>query len=174
MNRSFARCAERDDMNRKKNVCGWIGVGLSLLITGIWTYWGAFENFHEGWYSKSVWENIGILFFQYLLFSLIFILLALISLRWKKIGLALHLAAGAVCAWFFAGASALVLIPMIMLPLAALGLLYFFGEPEPKKWAYRLIIVVPLVIAIAILTPQGIRVSQRQNDGDFGMRTVAG
>lgn len=161
-------------MNRKRNVLGWIGVGISLLISGAWAYWGAFENFHEGWYSESLGENLFMLIFQYMLFGLIFTALALISLRWKKLGLALHIVAGLFCVWFFAGASAWVLIPMIILPLAALGLFYYFGEPRPKKWAYRLIILVPLAIALAILIPQGIRVSQRVNDGDFGMRTVEG
>ena len=161
-------------MDRKKIILGWTGVGISLIISGAWAYWGAFENFHEGWYSESVWKNLFMLVFQYMLFSLLFVVLALIGLRWKKFGLALHIAMGGCCAWFFAGANALVLIPMIILPFAALGLLYYFGEPRPKKWAYRLIILVPLAIALAILIPQGIKVSQRVNDGDFGMRTVEG
>lgn len=161
-------------MNQKQNILGWIGVGISLLISGLWAYWGAFENFHEGWYSKSVWENICMLIFQYMLFSLIFIVLALIGLRWKKVGLALHIVLGGFCAWFFAGASVLVLFPMILFPIVALGLLYYFGEPKPKKWAYRLIILVPLIITLSISIPQGIKVSQRVNDEDFGMRTVEG
>jgi len=161
-------------MDRKKIILGWTGVGISLIISGAWAYWGAFENFHEGWYSESLWKNLFMLTFQYMLFPLLFIVLALIALRWKKFGLALHIVIGCCCAWFFAGANTLVLIPMIILPFAALGLLYYFGEPGPVKWAYRLIILVPLIIALAISIPQGIKVSQRINDGDFGMRTVEG
>ncbi len=76
--------------------------------------------------------------------------------------------------WFFSGASFSVLAGMIVLPILALGLLYYFGEPQPKKWAYRLIIFVPLIIILAISIPLGIKVSQRINDQDFGARVVAG
>ena len=63
---------------------------------------------------------------------------------------------------------------MIVIPIIALGLGYYYGEPKPKKWAYRLLITVPLITVLAISIPQGIKVSQRINDNDFGMRTVQG
>jgi hypothetical protein len=114
------------------------------------------------------------LVFQYLLFTIVFVLLALISLRWKKIGLALHILIAAASVWFFSGASFSVLGGMIVLPILAMGLIYYFGEPEPKKWAYRLLILVPLIIILAVSIPQGIKVSQRINDQDFGARLVEG
>ncbi len=45
-------------MNNKKNITGWIGVVFTVIIAGFWAYWGANENFHEGWYSVSIWENL--------------------------------------------------------------------------------------------------------------------
>ena len=89
--------AKRD----KKFWLGWIGVGITLIFSSMWAYWGAIENFHEGWYSHSVWENLFMLFFQYLLFTIVFVALALVSLRWKKIGLALHILTAAFRAWIF-------------------------------------------------------------------------
>jgi len=158
----------------KKIIIGWIGVGVTLIFSSIWAYWGTIENFHEGWYSASIWENLFMLIFQYLLFTIIFVLLATITLKWKTIGLLLHLALGGFCIWFFSGAAFSVLWLLILIPIIALGLLYYFGEPRPKKWAYRLLICVPLVIILTISIQQGIKVSQRINDNDFGIRIVEG
>jgi hypothetical protein len=162
------------DMEKRKNVIGWLGVAITVVISSLWAYWGAFENFHEGWYAVSVWENIFIMLVQYLLFTILFIVLALVSLKWKKFGLAAHLLLGGFCIWFFSGASFSVLGLLIVIPFAVLGALYYFGEPKPKKWAYRLVIFVPLIIVVAISLPLGIKVAKRVNDGDFGVRTVEG
>lgn len=78
---------------------GWFGVSISLILSCLWAYWGAMENFHEGWYSDSLWENLLMFVFQYLLMTFLFVLLAVIALRWKKLGLALHVAAAAFCFW---------------------------------------------------------------------------
>ena len=158
----------------KKSIVGWIGVAITLVLSSVWAYWGAIENFHEGWYSTSIWENLFMLLFQYLLFTIIFVLLAAITLRWKRIGLLLHFAIAGFCIWFFSGASFTVLGLLIVMPIVGLGLLYYFGEPKPKNWAYRLIIGLPLAIILAISLPQGFKVSQRVNDNDFGMRIVEG
>ena len=77
-------------------------------------------------------------FFQYMLFAFVFMVLALVSLQYKKIGLVLHIALGAFAVYFFNGANFTVLGLMIVIPFALLGVLYYFGNPSPKKWAYRL------------------------------------
>lgn len=159
---------------KRERILGWIGVTITVLISGFWAYWGAFENFHEGWYSTSFRENVFMLVFQYLLFPIVFVVLALVILKWRKIGLALHLAVGAFCVWFFSGATFSVLWLTIVIPFIILGLVYYFGRPYPLKWAYRLIVLVPLIIVLAISIPQGIKVSKRVDDGDFGTRIVQG
>jgi len=162
---------------QKKAVAGWIGwvgVAITVVISGLWAYWGAIENFHEGWYSTSMWENLFMLLFQYLLFTIVFVTLAVVALRWRRIGLALHIATAGFSYWFFSGASFSVVGLMIVIPIIALGLLYYFGEPRTKKWAYRIIIIIPLLIILAFSLPNAIRVSQRMNDRDFGLRIVEG
>jgi hypothetical protein len=161
-------------VEKRKKILGWTGVSISVAMAGFWAYWGAFENFHEGWYAVSIWENIFLFIFQYLLLAIVFVVLALISLKWKKAGLAVHLAAGGFFIWFCSGANFSVAWLLILIPFAALGFLYYFGEPSPKKWAYRLVLFVPLALVLAISIPQGIRVSGRMEDGDFGIRTVRG
>lgn len=159
---------------RRKSIIGWAGVIITLIFSCLWAYWGAIENFHEGWYSESIWANLFMLVFQYLLFAIIFTLLAVAAIRWKRIGLVLHITLAIFCVLFFSGASFNVLGLIIVIPIIALGLLHYFGEPEPKKWAYRLLIYVPLAIILAISIQQGIKVSRRMSDGDFGIRIVEG
>ena len=158
----------------KKSLLGWLGVSISLIFSSIWAYWGAIENFHEGWYSESIWENLFMLVFQYLLITLILIVAALTSLRWRVVGMLLHLALAGFCAWFFFGSSFNVIGLMIVIPLVGLGLLFYFGDPKPKKWAYLFLLLVPTLIILAVSIPQGIKLSERVNDNDFGIRIVEG
>lgn len=157
---------------KRKKIIGWIGVAITVLFSSFWAYWGAFEFFHEGCYSTSIWENLFMLIFQYMLFTIIFVVLALISLKFKKIGLLIHILLGGFCIYFFSGASFSVVGLLIVIPFACLGLIYYFGNPSPRKWAYRLIIFIPLIIAIVISIQQGIKVSKRINDEDFGTRII--
>lgn len=157
-------------MGAKKIITGWVGVCITVLFASMWAYWGAFENFHEGWYSVSIWENIFMLLFQYIIFTIILVVLALIILKWKKIGLILHFVLAGFCVWFFSGPASI----LIILPLIVMAFLYYFGEPYPKIWAYRLIVLIPLIVILTISIPQGIRISQRIDDGNFGMRIVEG
>ena len=157
-----------------KTAIGWFGVAVTLVFSSLWAYWGALENFHEGWYSSSLWENLFMMFFQYFLITIVFVGLALIILKWKKFGLALHFIVAVFSAWFFSGGTFSVIGFMIVIPIVSLGLVYYFGEPKPKQWAYRVLILAPLIIILAISIPQGIKVSQRINDQDFGIRIVAG
>lgn len=47
--------------------------------------------------------------------------------------------------------------------------------PRPSKHArLRLVVGIPLLIILIASVPQGIRVAQRVDDGDFGARTVVG
>jgi hypothetical protein len=153
---------------------GWIAVAVTVAFTGIWSYWGIVENFHEGWYSPSLADNLAMLFFQYLSVPLVFMALGLFSLRFPKIGLGVHVVLAAGAAWFFRGASFQVLELMIVLPILGLGLLYAFGRPQPRKWAYRLILAVPVLIILCVAPFKLAQVSQRVDDGDFGARLVQG
>ena len=143
-------------------------------IASLWSYWGAIENFHEGWYSPSLWENLGMMVFQYLLFSLVFVTLALVSLRWRRVGLSMHIGCALFCLWFFQRANFLVLWLLIVLPIISLGLLYYVGQLQHKRWAYRLIIGVPLLIILVISVPQVIRVGKRLNTFDEDMQIIEG
>jgi hypothetical protein len=170
--------AEKDaaarPVSRRKSLLGWLGVAVTVLLSGFWAYWGAFENYHEGWYAETLLENLLMFLLQYMSIALAFTVLGIIAVRFKRLGLALHLLAGAGCVWFFRGAAFNVLGLTIVLPFAVLGLLHYFGEPTPRKWAYRLIVLIPLILATAITIPEGVKVSKRIDDGDPGIRLVRG
>ena len=165
---------EREQPQKWRQIIGWIAVGITTVFVCVWTYWGIVENFHEGWYAESVWENLFMLFIQYLSISIVFCALGTMSIRWRRVGFALHIAAAVFLIWFFRGAVFSVVYLMIAIPVAALGLLYFFGRPQPRKWAYRLLVIPPLLIVLAVTPWKLVQVSQRIDDGDYGMRTVEG
>ncbi|MFA6791907.1 MAG: hypothetical protein WCR28_05690 [Candidatus Izemoplasmatales bacterium] len=157
-----------------KRLLGWLAVLISLIFSCIWAVWGTIENFHEGWYSLSLWENLFMFFFQYLLISLILVIAALLSLKWRIAGVISHLVLAGSCAWFFFGSHFSVIGLLIVIPLVGLGFLYYFGTPQPKKWAYLVLILIPSLIILALSIPQGIKIAQRVNDEDFGIRIVEG
>ena len=64
----------------RRQIVGWIAVGLSTVITCFWAFWCIVENFHEGWYYESLLSNVGLMFVQYLSPMLIFMGVTLVSI----------------------------------------------------------------------------------------------
>ena len=121
-----------------------------MLATGLssfWAFWGIIENFHEGWYSASLAENLGLMAVQYLAPFLIFLGLTLVAIRWPYLGAGLFVATGLALGLFFfrGGFSPTVLITC---PLAALGLLFAYGRPMPRRWALRVAAALPLLTLV--------------------------
>ncbi len=75
-----------------RKLTGWLALGVSLSLGCFWAFWGAVENFHEGWYFESFWKNAALAVGQYYVPFLGFWGLALVALRWPVAGAALHLA----------------------------------------------------------------------------------
>lgn len=73
---------------------------------------------------------------------------------------------------FFKGAFAAVVVGAI--PLLVLGGLYHVGHPEPRLWALRSVIGLPLLTALVCGAYPGWRAMHRQDDGNYGMRVVEG
>ena len=158
-------------LNRQQ-ILGWSAVGLSTALTCLWAFWGIIENFHEGWYQPTLLGNLSLMLGQYLIAMIVFLAFALIGLKWPKIGGALHVIFGcSLPVWFIRNnAGALFL----SLPMVVLGILYWFGNPEPRKWAYRAVIAVPLAVLLVSGAEPAWRVSRRIDDGNPGARIVNG
>jgi hypothetical protein len=108
---------------------------------------------------------------MYVLPMTAFLAFALTSARWPRIGGALHFALALFSWWFFSGLAA---FQFITVPLALLGACYWVGRPEPRKWAYRLIAILPPIVLVVCGIEPAIRVMGRVDDGNRGARLVEG
>ena len=159
--------------HNKRQIFGWVAVGLSTAITCVWSFWGIIENFHEGWYYESWLSNVGMMFVQYLSPMLIFMGVTLISLFWPRLGGGLHAIIALFAIWFFQAFSNAATF-LIILPLIGIGAMYLFGRPQPRKIAASLAVGLPLLTLIISGVEPVLRVSQRVDDGNLQARIVSG
>ena len=157
---------------KRQLIIGWVAVSIVAIIASFWAYWGGIENFHEGWYSKNIWENILMMLVQYWSLTLVFIIIGLVGIRFPGASLVLCIVIGIGAAIFLSGASFSLIWLMIIIPLTGLGLLFFFGRARPKRLAYVLVAVLPIIILIITSTFGFVRVFKRIDDGNYGQRTV--
>ena len=148
-------------------------MGLSIVITCFWAFWGIVENFHEGWYYEALLSNLGLMFVQYLSPMLIFMGLALISILWPRQGAGLHVVLALLALVFFRAPTNAAAF-LIIVPLIGMGALYWFGRPQPRKRAVFLAVGLPLLTLVAFGIGPAIRVSQRLDDGNLQARLVRG
>lgn len=158
---------------KRRQIVGWIAVVFSTAVTSFWAFWGIIENFHEGWYYDVWLSNVGLMLVQYLGPMLIFMAVTLIAIVWPRFGGGLHLLLALLAVGFFNAFSNAATF-LLILPLAGLGVMYWYGRPQPRKLARSLIIGLPLLTLIISGIEPVIRVSQRMNDGNLQARTVLG
>jgi hypothetical protein len=153
---------------------GWTAVGLSTVAACYWAVWGTLENFHEGWWYPSLWVNLGLMLAQYLLPMLLFVGAGLTAIYWPRIGGGIHVAAALVAAWFFRGATPIVLYPFMVGPLTLMGILYWFGRTQPRRWAVAAVAGFPLVTVLVCGVGPAYRVAGRLDDGGRAARRLEG
>jgi len=158
-------------MKNFKIIIGWITFAITLIITSLWSYWGANEAFHEGWYHTSLWQNLAMTFVQYLSIPIIFLTLSLIAINYKKIGLGLFMVLGIFALFFFDSNAGRI---MIFIPLLLLATGFHYGKFQHTKIIISLLITIPFLIILSFGIPQLIRVVNRHNDHDFGTRIIIG
>jgi hypothetical protein len=130
-------------------------VAFNLLVSCFWAFWGAIENFHEGWWSTSLWANLGLMLAQYLSPMLAAVLLGSLGLRWPRLGgLAYLIARGYFAYRFLFGriasmsAAGFLLAFLMAGGCGLVGLLFWFGRPRPRRLAYHLTSGLPLAVAL--------------------------
>jgi hypothetical protein len=74
---------------------GYLAAGLMILLTGVWTFWGVAEMYHEGWWGA--WYNR----LPYLIPGTVCLALTLIALTWPRLGGALIVVIGGAFTVFF-------------------------------------------------------------------------
>jgi hypothetical protein len=152
-------------------VAGWAAVALSTAALCFWAFWGSAEAFHEGWYFRDLWHNLFLTYIQYLSPVLLILAPVAVALRWRRAALPVFLAlAVAAALWFRKGAG----VVLIAFPLTMLGVLFHLGRPEPKRWAWRMVLLAPLLTALGTGAYPGYRAMTRWDDGNYGARLVEG
>jgi hypothetical protein len=157
--------------DRLRLAAGWAAVALSSAALCFWAFWGSAEAFHEGWYHRSLSNNLALTLGQYLAPALLLLVPIMVALQWRLAALPVFLALAIVAALFFHRGAGVVLIAI---PLAVLGILYALGRPEPRRWAWRAVLILPLITAILTGTVPGYRAITRLDDGNYGARLVVG
>ncbi len=158
---------------KRRQRVGWMAVVFSTAVTSFWAFWGIIENFHEGWYYNSWLSNVGLMLVQYLGPMLIFMGVTLISIFWPRLGGGLHVLLALLAIGFFQAFSNAATF-LLILPLVGIGMMYWYGRPQPRKLALSLVIGLPLLTLIISGIEPVLRVSQRINDGNLQARTVSG
>ncbi len=151
------------------DILGWLAVGISTALAAFWAFWGSIENFHEGWYAHSIWENLALMLGQYLGFSILFIVLALTGIHRAKFGGILHLLFGGSLAWALRASGAGLLLS---LPIIGIGMLYYFGHVQSRRVAIWIVIGVPLLTAIGFGIGPAYQTFTRTDDGYRGARLL--
>jgi hypothetical protein len=157
-------------IHRYQHFIGWTAVALSTVAACFWAAWGIIENFHEGWYYASLWKNLGLLFAQYLLLSIILVAAAMVAIRWPRVGAGIHLAGALWAAWFFRRSSPMVIYPFIVLPLLLISGCYLFGRARPRRWAAMVVVTLPLITLVICGAGPAYRVARRFDDGERSAR----
>lgn len=167
-------------MDRRAQILGWTALVLSTALACFWGFWGSLEVFHEGWWMPELHRRL-LSILAYLIPMWIIMLLTVLALRWPRLGAIL---------WFLCGAvfSALVFLRRgirlsatevlswlpLTLPFVAMGLLWWWGRPQPRRWALLIALALPLLTALACSIGPAWRVSQRIDDGRRDARFVQG
>ena len=159
--------------DRQRNILGWVAVGLSTVVASYWAFWGILENFHEGWFGHSLGQNLAMML-HYFVMMIVFLVAALLGIRWPTVGGGVHVVAALAAAWFFWNAAALLLYPFIVGPLVVMGVCYWLGRPQPRRLAVVIVTGLPLLTAIICGAEPAYRVSWRLDDGDLSARRIAG
>lgn len=175
-----SKCESKRDLcmntpvSRVRIAVGWFAVLLTTVAACFWSFWGIIENFHEGWYHRTLLMNLAMMLGQYLLPMMIFVSAGSIAVRRPIAGGVLHLIAAGWAAWHFRGAAVLVVYVSIVGPLVLMAFGYWWGRPQPRSWAIATIIALPVLTILICGAEPAWRVSTRWQDNHFGMRLIEG
>ena len=158
----------------KRPLVGWVAVALSTSIAGFWAFWGIIENFHEGWFHDSLLANVGLMFVQYLSPVIIFVSLTVLAIAFPRVGSIAHVLVGLLLSLLLFDFSDTVAMLFVIGPMIILGMLYWYGRPEPRRIAYLVAVGLPTLILIACGVEPIVRLAGRVDDGNRQARLVEG
>jgi hypothetical protein len=162
-----------------RSLPGWIASLLMIFFSTYWTYWGANEMYHEGWWGA--WYHP----LPYLIPIAATLLPTLAAMRWPLAGGITIVGAGVFTFFFFSGD-----VSWIGLAIALVGVAFIFDgilkrrspaaaqvPPIPwwkRNWLYRLAFGLPLLVFILVSANMLPVVLTRVDDGDRSARLIEG
>lgn len=174
----------------KSTLPGYIATGALILVTALWTFWGAAEMYWEGWWGAFYGR------LAYLIPAAVFLALTLTAIRWPRLGgWLLILLGSAWTAWFTSlqlsrgaelnAAYVLGVFPVTGLAVFAGALFLLDGRnrrrirasgetPPSHRLLSTLALAVPLLIVIGVSIYWVPILLAREDDGDRGARLIAG
>ena len=159
-----------------RRVAGWLVVTVYTLLAIFLARLSITDAFRFGWYDESFWVNLGELLFPFLTPVFLVMLLGLVSLRWSRLGLGVHVALAV--ALVVIGAMDDLVLPALAwsVPIAIVGLgwLCFAGDPSPRRWAVAALVGLPIATWVGFGLGPAIRVATRITDDETGARSVVG
>ena len=161
-----------------RRIIGWAAVAMWTVLACFLAFWGTIENFHEGWLHPELSANL-LWSILYLSPMLVVLTLSLVAIRLPRIGAAVLIVTGFALAWWVAtwGVGftrvAFNIIPPTG-PLVLLGIVCWFGQIRPRKWAYIATTTLPMLVVIVCAAEPVWRISGRVDDGDRRIRHVEG
>ena len=158
----------------RRSLVGWLAVALSTSIAGFWAFWGIIENFHEGWFHESLLLNVGLMFVQYLSPLMIFVSLTVLAIAFPRVGSIAHALGGLVLYLLLFDLSDSVAMLFVIGPMLILGMLYWYGRPQPQRAAYLLAVGLPMLILVVCSVEPIVRIAGRVDDGNRQSRLVEG
>ena len=158
----------------RQQIVGWLGVALSTSIACFWALWGIIENFHEGWFHESLLLNLGLMFIQYLSPTIIFVSLTLLAIAFPRVGGIVHALVGLLLSQLLFDLDDRVAMLFIISPMLLLGILYWYGRPQPRRAAYLSAIALPVLMLVVCSVEPAVRIAGRVDDGNLQARLVEG
>lgn len=148
-------------MSVPRGVCAVI---VSMTISGFWSFWGAIECFHEGWYYHRLADNLELAFVQYWGFPIAFSMLAAIAIWKPRIGGVLFAFAGILVNALLFHFQNWAGVVLILAPCLLLAGLFGFGSfPKPILSSIA-VVGFPALIIVVITVPLAIRVAGRDTN----------
>lgn len=144
-----------------KVVCGIVAVMICTAIAELWSIWGAIENFHEGWYRRSLVQNLLLAAVQYWIWPIAFALLGVLAIRKPKIGAVLFACIGILLNVFLFGFRNSAGVELILVPCLILAVLFWFSAFPRRALAIWACAGLPILTIVAISLPLGWKVAHR-------------
>ena len=130
---------------KRELILGWIAAGISILVASLWAFWGTIEAFHEGWWQPTLGGRIRYAL-MYLTPMAIVLLLTLLAIRWPRLGGLMFFAGGAWFSWIIflrswpdIDLNVVISWLPVTLVVVGVGLIWWFGRPEPQRLAPHLL-----------------------------------